>query len=480
MASFNLPGLGLHSGPSNGTMHSSVNGTAPSQDDPTLSLERLLAESRSSAAAPPHANQSMPLNGLMGPPQQYPPTPPHPQPQPEPQPEIKQDPSQELPQNNGPQSPAAPEVEVPQCLIYGGATGEDEFLIPGRSLQKLPKDVLANLLKEGDRMGALHRLGSTPNWESLIRLGQYLEFEEYKPFKPHTPLEYLDAAGTAIQWASRDSPNAVEIPNATYELFLREIDFYLYMAKIGYAELRRTSAERLCTRYPKSVKSIWALIDKVPQVAVQNGDTGMMQRLVSYINTNIKELSVLPEFLPLLRKLTRGRPPLGPVLLEAFISSSLAARRELNALPESASARSEAPNQPSGLMARITGPSPTPTSSVTMQSPALPPPPRNPNFSSPFSAYEIPALVEALRHQNMVVANDNGYGTLVRDGQRTARNREFEFVKGELLVADRDASTVNGRHNIKVMNSRGEVGDILRTLVKKVPAGLGVLSQGKF
>lgn len=395
----------------------------------------------------------------------------------------------QIKQENGAPTPPIEDanIEVPQCLLYGGEGGEDDHVIPKQRLSQLPQAVLINMLKEGESMGSIHRFGATPNWQSLQRLKQYLDHGDYQPFKPFTPLEYLDAAGTAHEWAARlaDSPNAVEVPKATYELFLREIDLYLYAAKIGFTELRRTSAERLIARYPKSVHSIWQLIDKVATVAAQNQDQGLMQRIVSYINANCKELTGLPEYLPLLRKLTRGRPPLGPVLLEAYISSSDAARRELKLgfkVAGAGDATPKTPVAPPQIMAP-TGPaansgpppSPFPTS--------FPPPRRHahnhPTFNAPFPAHEIPNLVEALQRQCLVVANDNGYGTLVKDGRRNVRNTEFKFLKGELLTADRYADTVNGRHNVLVMNARGEIGDILRTLVKKVPAGLGVLSQGK-
>lgn len=335
-------------------------------------------------------------------------------------------------------------------------------------------------------MGPIHSLGATPHWQSLQRLNQYLDGGDYQPFKPFTPLEYLDAAGTTHEWAARDSPNAVEVSKTTYELFLREIDLYLYAARIGFTELRRTSAERLCTRYPKSIYSIWALIDKVATVAHQNKDQGLFQRIVSYVNSNCKELTGLPEFLPHLRKLTRGRPPMGQTLLEAYISSSDAARRELKLgfkVAGAGDATPKTPVAPSQIIAP-TGPAARMEASPLSPFPSSFPPPRrqahnHPTFNTPFTAHEIPNLVEALQRQCLVVANDNGYGTLVRDGRRNVRNTEFKFLKGELLTADRYADTVNGRHNVLVMNSRGEIGDILRTLVKKVPAGLGVLSGGK-
>jgi hypothetical protein len=370
-------------------------------------------------------------------------------------------------------------VDVPQCLIFGGETGEDEFLIPGRCLSKLPHDTLVNLLKDGERMGSFHRLGSIPHWESMVRLNHYLDHGDYKPFKPAIPVEYLDASGTARVWNNRDSPNAVEIPRATYELFLQEIDLYLFAAKLGYTELRRTSAERLCSRYPKSTDSIMALVEKAGPTAVQNEDRGLISKIISYINTNCRELTSMPQFLTLLRKLTRGKPPLGSAMLEAYFSASEALRRELATKgPSRPSADMSVPITPASGVNMIAPPAASPQRSAPPPAPATRPSPPG-YFNSPFSGYEISNLVEALNKQCIVVANDNGYGTLVREGQRKQRNTEFKFQKGELLVADRDAHTANGRHNMLVMNSKGEFGDILRTLVKKIPPGLGVLAPGK-
>jgi hypothetical protein len=374
-------------------------------------------------------------------------------------------------------------VEVPHCLIFGGETGEDEFLIPGRCLSKLPQEVLVNLLKDGERMGSFHRLGSISHWESMVRLNHYLDHGDYKPFKPAVPIEYLDSNGTAHVWNNRDNPNTVEVPRSTFELFTREIDLYLFAAKLGYTELRRTSAERLCTRYPKSADSIMTLVEKAGPTAVQNEDRGLITKIITYINTNCRELTAMPGFLTLLRKVTRGKPPLGSALLEAYFSASEALRREAGSKPAVRASISSAPGDASAPL--------TPASGVNAVAPATagaarPAPLATPDrpappafFNSPFSALEIPNLVEALNKSCIVIANDNGYGTLVRDGARKQRNTEFKFLKGELLVADREAHTANGRHNMLVMNSRGETGDILRTLVKKVPPGLGVLAAGK-
>ncbi|TLD27799.1 4-hydroxyphenylpyruvate dioxygenase [Venturia nashicola] len=485
---------GLHS--ANATpLGQPPNGASPyaNSADPMSGLESLLAENR---PPQPTANGNMYNGGLQvqtqGIQQQQIPIheqngqpavqQPVPIAQPVAQMHIKQENSAPTP----PQAADDPNFEVPACLLYSGEGSEDDQVIPKPRLAQLPQDVLLNMLKEGESMGNIHNFGPTPNFQSLRRLKQYLEKGDYQPFNPQTPLEYLDATGTAHEWAARlaDSPNAVEVPKATHELFLREIDLYLYAAKIGYTELRRISAERLCSRYPKSVHSIWALIDRVATVAAQNQDQGLMKCIVGYINANCKELTGLPEYLPLLRKLTRGRPPLGPVLLEAYISSSDAARRELKLGYKVAGAGDATPKTPVAPAQQIMAPTGPAANAGPPTSPfptSFPPSRRHahnhPTFNAPFPAHEIPNLVEALQRQCLVVANDNGYGTLVKDGRRNVRNTEFKFLKGELLTADRYADTVNGRHNVLVMNARGEIGDILRTLVKKVPAGLGVLSQ---
>ena len=476
--SFNIPGLG---GPPNG----STNGQM--EADAGLFVQQLLDQV--------HQNGGTPVSFTPAPPQAAPPLQAQPEPVASP---IKQEPDTsmqtptevmqppQVPAQNGvsngigmPSPAESTTVDVPQCLIFGGETGEDEFLIPGRCLQKLPQEVLINLLKDGERMGSFHRLGSIPHWESMVRLNQYLDHGDYKPFKPAVPVEYLDASGTAHVWNNRDSPNAVEIPRATLVLFNQEIDFYLFATSLGYTELRRTSAERLCTRYPKSTDSIMAMVERVADVAKQNDDRGLISKIITYINTNCRELTAKPDFLTLLRKLTRGKPPLGPALLEAYFSASEALRREVGTKGPRGSIGGDtsAPMTPASGVNAI---APSPASSVAPLPPARAARPAPPiPFNSPLSGFDIPNLVEALNKQCLVIANDNGYGTLVRDGPRKQRNTDFKFMKGELLVADREAHTANGRHNMLVMNSKGEMGDILRTLVKKVPPKLGVLAEGK-
>lgn len=469
-----IPGL---MGSPNGAMASSNAHQAQANTDATLlSVQQLLDQVQNSSnhqtPAPQHVQQE-----TLTP--EQPPTPSllHPPPA-----QIKQELGGTL------AVPEAAEVDVPQCVIFGGETGEDEFLIPGRCLQKLPPQVLANLLQDGERMGSFHRLGSIPYWESMVRLNQYLDHGDYKPFKPAVPVEYLDAGGTAHVWNNRDSPIAVEIPRATFDLFMREIDLYLFAAKLGYMELRRTSAERLCSRYPKSTESILAMVQRVGEAANANDDQGLKSKIASYVNTNCCELTAMPAYLAMLRKLTKSKPPMGPVLLEAYFSSSEALRREAALKP--AAAPKAANGHPRGSFSEASPMTMTPASGVNMVGSTGPPsyassppsraPHPHPRFNTPLPASEIPNLVEALQRQCLVIANDNGYGTLVRDGARNVRNTDFKFLKAELLVADRFADTVNGRHNILVMNSRGETGDILRTLVKKVPAGLGVLAAGRF
>lgn len=478
--SFGIPGLGGSNGTANGQLEA----------DASLFVQQLLDQVNQNGGTP------VPLTPVQPPPQLLP--------QPTASP-IKQELQEEMditepisaetmqpPHINGQNGIGAPPpaeiapVDVPQCLIFGGETGEDEFLIPGRCLQKLPQDVLVNLLKDGERMGSFHRLGSIPHWESMVRLNHYLDHGDYKPFKPAVPVEYLDANGTAHVWNSRDSPNTVEIPRATLELFTREIDFYIFAAKLGYTELRRTSAERLCTRYPKSTDSIMALVEKAGPVAVQSEDRGLIQKIITYINTNCRELTAMPQFLTLLRKLTRGKPPLGSALLEAYFSASEALRREVASKGSEVRGRAsvggggsgDTPMTPaSGVNAVAPSPAPSAVAAAPLPNSRLLSVFQN--FNAPLSAAEIPNIVDALNKQCLVIANDNGYGTLVREGPRKQRNTDFKFQKGELLVADRDAHTANGRHNMLVMNSKGETGDILRTLVKKVPPGLGVLAAGK-
>jgi len=86
-------------------------------------------------------------------------------------------------------------------------------------------------------------------------------------------------------------------------------------------------------------------------------------------------------------------------------------------------------------------------------------------------------LRDALKHERLLVAKQDGYGTLVNKEGASIRNRDFTFVENELVLADYSGRPVNGRHNIAVENARGMRGDVLANLFMVVPPGLGTISE---
>lgn len=99
------------------------------------------------------------------------------------------------------------------------------------------------------------------------------------------------------------------------------------------------------------------------------------------------------------------------------------------------------------------------------------PPPSHASLST-----QLPLLREALQHERLLVAKQDGYGTLVREGT-ALRNRDFTFIENELLLADYSGRPLNGKHNVTVENARGMRGDVLASLFMVVPPGLGAVSE---
>lgn len=80
-------------------------------------------------------------------------------------------------------------------------------------------------------------------------------------------------------------------------------------------------------------------------------------------------------------------------------------------------------------------------------------------------------LENELHNGNIYVADQGGFGTLWPSGnsfRSAGRNEDFRFQRGELLLKDTYRRASNGYRNVVVINSHGQVGDVLETLLKRV------------
>jgi hypothetical protein len=359
-------------------------------------------------------------------------------------------------------------------MIFGRAADDLEHIIPQRNLQLLPPEPLEALSARGKKQGVIVMMDNYEQCESMIRLKQFLESTTYQPFKPKTALEYHDTQiGGTQSWTSQKDPEtAVNTTETTQELFMREIDFYLFATGINYYQLRQVCAENICLKYPKSVKCIWTLVERVFNVAVEMGDDGLVQHITALVNKNCKEVAALPQYIPFMRQLVATEGLLGRILLESYISASGAAQRKVLELTKKDAAVKNLWATPKATNGDV-------HIKQEVQPPVSPAAASRNLTPNGLACRDLDKVAEAIHNQCLLICLEDGYGTLSLPGL-PGRNRDFTFSRGELLLAKTGEPSLMGHNNVVVYNSRGDRGDILRTLTRKVPAGLGVLAKGGF
>lgn len=294
----------------------------------------------------------------------------------------------------------------------------------------------------------VHRLGSTGWYNSLVRLQQYLDHGNYYPFNPSAAMHVMDDADKMIKWPGptvNATSNMVRNADATHNMFLKEVGLYRFAHLFKYPELREVSAMKLRTSYPIFARETLALLEHVYRIALEIEDQTTADFILECFEKHRDGVVKQPEFLNTLRTSVK-RDPLGQVLLEHYITSaSLAEADQLLAqIPRVVKQERE----------------PTPVVLKVEEKPGE----------------YLAKVVDAVYNGRLVVAVHDGYGTLLGPGYGYTRNRDFKFVRSELLLVDH-SRPASGRHNTIVLNSRGERGDILSTLVKQVPLGLGATAE---
>ena len=381
---------------------------------------------------------------------------------------------------------------VPIALIFGTEDAPVKHVISGDQLRKLPAATVTKLLAIGNTIGgdgvSVHQMGGTPWCDALVRVQQYLSHGSYVPFSPHAPLYVIDAAKNAIKWtassgaeagagkangkATTADPSAaaaattttLRTSSATYGLFLKELELYHFAKAFDYASLREHSAAKLRTGYPISARETMALLERLYRTVVEAKDEQSVEFVKACFKKHRDAVLRLPGYMDLLRR-SASRDPLVQILLEAQVASlrEADAERILSEIPMKKE--------------EVTTPTTTPIAATGVSSIAL----ANVPDLLP-AVHPLLHLYESLKSESLVVAVQDGYGTLLPDGASAgangfARNRDFKFVRSELLAVDYSRAALNGRQNVTVENSRGQRGDILATLVRVVPFGLGVTDE---
>jgi hypothetical protein len=338
---------------------------------------------------------------------------------------------------------------IPTGIVFTNEKDDDLMCISKNLLKKLPMPVLDNIMKLSKQsLGGTYYLGATLHYESLIRLEQYLQKNDYMPFDPAIPLQYVDISGNARVWTRKQQNHAIKVTEETARLFRSEVHLYLFAAEFGFTSLRQLSAKRLESQYPPSLKGIFRLVSSVYNVAAKNKDLELGRRILELLEANSGDLAQMPDFITLIKDLFIQKDPFSMVLVETLSRAYQAAKTQLNQyVPKPVTKPPQLPaNTPIG--------------------PA--------KFQLEVEAsHSLEIFANLAKKGSLAVALGSGYGTLLRGGMFEGRNRNFVFKAGEFLLIDCEESQTS-KNNIFVINSRGEKGDILRKMVQKVSPSLGV------
>lgn len=345
---------------------------------------------------------------------------------------------------------------MPTIILFGPAAERYDNVMSNPGLAKLPKRVVTNITRQGIMEGTIIKMTNYEDYDSMLRLKAYLD------------------TGTSLslqhQGLLKDSPlKAVNVSPEMETLLSQEINFYQFAIKLEYGELRTHVANNLMQGFPKSVHGIWELVIHVYTHADKMGDSKLKTHIMDLIYANNKDITKLPQYVPLMKKFNKQEGTLGAVLFESYITASEHGRKKLLELQKKDAAMSSRKDAP--VKQELS----TPPVPLTPQSPSVVSKP--PHSLLP---EDLIRIFDGIVNGTLVVAMEDGYGSLTQKPGLPARNREFTFHAGELLISNTMESAKMGHHNLIVYNSRGDRGDILSQLVRAIPRHVGVLGKGKW
>jgi hypothetical protein len=378
-------------------------------------------------------------------------------------------------------SPVPPALTMqPHFIIFGASEEDLSYMIPKKGIQNIPEMVLRKLAMRSTVEGPVMSMQNYHQLESMKRLKEFLDDKKYRPFKPQIPLDQVLADGSTRPWdpsaRSISALKAVKVTDATRDLFVREIELYQFAKELDFDELRQASLKNIMHGYPKSIDSVWMLVEDL-FIKSHRSDRVLRQHIVDLINANREELAAHKSYPQFMRRFLTIDGAFGEALLDAYIKAAEDTRRkviELSAKEPFMRVRSEkpVPKEPAAATPR----------KISISTGATFPLKCDAGWPAhELRPSDLPKVSEAFLQGRVVIARKSGYGTLVRPGVGRDRNRDFQFSGGEMLLVNPLAST-SSAHNIVVYNSQGEKGDVLADLICAFPAELGVhpRDRGKF
>ncbi|OJD33262.1 uncharacterized protein BKCO1_3200042 [Diplodia corticola] len=329
-------------------------------------------------------------------------------------------------------------------IRFGPSDRRDRTLMPASMTSKLPKSVLATIMKSSSKTqtdlgdGAILLEFTASKWcKNLTRLRQFLQTGEYAPWDGGAELEIVDPVGNKAIWESWMSA-ASDIHDAkttetTHRLFLEELMLYNWAAWVGFTQLQEHSFRKLQNNFPILADEALALVDFCcPETNGIQTTEEMKTFARDVIARNKKTMVLLDNFREVFQKAIKDNFP--ATLLEEAQHDLVTYLRDVQTMTET---------------------TPSSTGHFLLQPKTL-------------ELYiNSGALCKAAR---------DGYGTLLPSKPdhlgRPTRNKDFHFVKDELLILRSECRTFNPPQNVVVENLQGQRGDMLKELLAPLDLNL--------
>ncbi|KAK6434943.1 hypothetical protein LTR95_008878 [Oleoguttula sp. CCFEE 5521] len=371
-------------------------------------------------------------------------------------------------------------------LAFPGLT--DVPLLQPTDVAKLTEPILDLLSKQADQRQDLGDItilsyNNHAQYETFLRLAQWAKHGAYTPFLSTDTTKLLvrrhgETTDEVYEPRKHENDVAYTSTDDTYMCFTTEVKLLMLGIRSKQKELQAYATRNIMFRYPIYARELLWFLDALARCGIDSL-SGLDPKLAIAVKTRIvlvKEQLTADNDLPsILRRLVKPRAHLAALvpdmdsatvdkvletcapfdataLLEAFVKTHLT-----NSMSSTSAATSEINN------GRTAPPVAShPETAITA--------PRSVETARKRDDHDAThAIYFAIGEHRILITPSAGYGTLRRDrhgAERVeARNKDFQFEKGEVLVQSSSARFVaSGSRNIIVENCYGEIGEVYGNL----------------
>lgn len=323
------------------------------------------------------------------------------------------------------------------------------------------------------------------HYEPVLRITQYLERGEYAPFHPESDLTIVDrTSGTVIPYQPKTAyanPENQTSPN-THRLFNYEVDLYKVAMHGEFTALQEKSSRRIRHEYPVYAAETAVMLQRLygraeDRIVIARTDP----KMAAFVSDGLSKFHAglagsTDGTLDLLRQIVGPKRQIQAIVnaaneetvqdLLATLRKTTQPEQEFRLLAESISGNANVHRRSTTVRETPTAPSrPSASTSGSSKDPAM-------DHSS--------IIFNAIKDSRLLLATKSGFGTLRRNldyRPDEQRNKDFEFVSGEVLLSHPGAWSINGANVKVVSNAKGQIGEVFRGLGFLV-VGHGELADG--